>query len=118
MSARLLWWVAAPVLAVVLFAGWRWNVAQAATLPAPQASVPQAAAPDTDAAKKQTVREYALEVIGLGVTLDKYRQGALWEVLSKGNAHVSIREQDLKKWFVRTICGPRRCSPHRRTSDP
>jgi hypothetical protein len=39
-----------------------------------------------------------LEVIGLGVTLDKYRQSALWDVLSKGNAHASIREQDPKKY--------------------
>lgn len=43
-------------------------------------------------------REYVLEVIGLGVTVDQYRQGALWKVLQKGNWHASIREQDPKKY--------------------
>ncbi|OBV38637.1 type VI lipase adapter Tla3 domain-containing protein [Janthinobacterium psychrotolerans] len=43
-------------------------------------------------------REYVLEVIGLGVTLDKYRQGKLWDALQKGHACSSIREQDEKKY--------------------
>ena len=43
-------------------------------------------------------REYVLEVIGLGVTLDKFRQGKLWDALQKNSAHVSIREQDPKKY--------------------
>ncbi|WFR81505.1 DUF2875 family protein [Janthinobacterium rivuli] len=47
---------------------------------------------------EQEKREYVLEVIGLGVTLDKYRQGKLWEALQKGNAYASIREQDKKKY--------------------
>ncbi|WP_180977534.1 type VI lipase adapter Tla3 domain-containing protein [Janthinobacterium sp. ROICE36] len=47
---------------------------------------------------KQEKREYVLEVIGLGVTLDKYRQGKLWEALQKGNAYASIREQDKEKY--------------------
>ena len=47
---------------------------------------------------EQSRREYVLEVIGLGVTLDKYRQGKLWEALQKGNAHASIREQDIQKY--------------------
>ncbi|MCC7717203.1 type VI lipase adapter Tla3 domain-containing protein [Janthinobacterium lividum] len=47
---------------------------------------------------EQDKREYVLEVIGLGVTLDKYRQGKLWEALQKGNAYASIREQDRKKY--------------------
>lgn len=46
----------------------------------------------------QEKREYVLEVIGLGVTLDKYRQGKLWEALQTGNAYASIREQDTKKY--------------------
>lgn len=43
-------------------------------------------------------REYVLEVISMGVTLDKYRQGKLWEALQKGNAYASIREQDKEKY--------------------
>jgi hypothetical protein len=43
-------------------------------------------------------REYVLEVIGLGVTLDKYRQGKLWEALQGGNPYASIREQDPTKY--------------------
>ena len=54
-------------------------------------------------ASKSTVnepskRDYVLEIIGLGVTLDKYRQGKLWEALQKGHAYASIREQDKEKY--------------------
>ncbi len=47
---------------------------------------------------EQEEREYVLEVIGLGVTLDKYRQDNLWDALQKGNAYASIREQDSQKY--------------------
>lgn len=47
---------------------------------------------------EQGKREYVLEVIGMGVTLDKYRQGKLWDALQGGNAYASIREQDEKKY--------------------
>lgn len=47
---------------------------------------------------EQARREYVLEVIGLGVTLDKYRQGKLWDVLQQGNPFTTIREQDPKKY--------------------
>lgn len=43
-------------------------------------------------------REYVLEVIGLGVTVEKYRQGKLWDILQKGTPFTSIREQDPKKY--------------------
>lgn len=43
-------------------------------------------------------KEYILEVIGLGVTLDKYRQKALWQALVNGNAFTTIREMDPKKY--------------------
>lgn len=46
----------------------------------------------------QQRREYVLEVLGLGVTLDKYRQARLWDALQKGGAYTSIREQDPKKY--------------------
>lgn len=43
-------------------------------------------------------KEYVLEVIGLGVTLDKYRQKALWEALTEGNVYTTIREMDPRKY--------------------
>lgn len=43
-------------------------------------------------------REYVLEVIGLGVTVEKYRQGALWAILQKGSPYSSVREPDPKKY--------------------
>jgi len=58
-------------------------------------------APITAQAAKPTEsdkKEYVLEIIGLGVTLDKYRQGKLWEVLQHGNPNGSIREQDPRKY--------------------
>jgi hypothetical protein len=101
MSTRLWWWVAGPVLAVGLLVGWRWTVAQSkagAEQPAPQQAPAQATGQASEAAKEQVRREYVLEVIGLGVSLDKYRQGKLWDVLSKGHAYASVREQDPKKY--------------------
>lgn len=41
---------------------------------------------------------YVLEVISLGVTYEKYRQGKLWEALEKGSAQTSIREPDPMKY--------------------
>ncbi|HEY5799330.1 MAG TPA: DUF2875 family protein [Burkholderiaceae bacterium] len=41
---------------------------------------------------------YTLEVIGLGVTFDKYRQTALWDILQKGYPYSTIREQDPNKY--------------------
>jgi hypothetical protein len=54
----------------------------------------QAAAAHTE----QGQREYVLEVINLGVTLDKYRQGKLWDALQSGNPYTSLREQDPRKY--------------------
>ncbi|MBY0241048.1 MAG: DUF2875 family protein, partial [Burkholderiaceae bacterium] len=42
--------------------------------------------------------EYVLEVISLGVTLDKHRQGKVWEALQNGGAYTTIREMDPKKY--------------------
>jgi hypothetical protein len=47
---------------------------------------------------EQGRREYVLEVINLGVTLDKYRQGKLWDALQSGSPYTSIREHDPKKY--------------------
>jgi hypothetical protein len=58
------------------------------------------------AAVGQAQRDYVLEIIGLGVTLDKYRQGKLWEALQQGDPYASIREQDKEN---ATFLGPTRC---------
>jgi hypothetical protein len=43
-------------------------------------------------------REYVLEVLGLGVTYEKYRQGRLWDALKRGDSYSSLREQDPKEY--------------------
>ena len=47
---------------------------------------------------EQSRREYVLEVLGLGVTVEKYRQGKLWHALQEGGAYSSIREADPKNY--------------------
>ncbi len=95
MSNRILWWVIIPLLAVGLVFGANW-------LRAP--SNGRAANGKVQVQTQQVVasakekREYVLEVIGLGATLDKYRQGALWDVLQKGNAYGTVRELDKEKY--------------------
>jgi hypothetical protein len=95
MGNRLLWWVATPVLAVGLFFGARWTIASKSAQALQQHAEVQT---QQLVATEQFKREYVLEVIGLGVTLDKYRQGALWDALQKGNPYSTIREQDVKKY--------------------
>ena len=46
----------------------------------------------------KTRREYVLEVLGLGVTYEKYRQGKLWDILQRGSPHANIRETDPRKY--------------------
>ena len=94
MNKLFVWSVAAPVLLVASVLGWRWSVARASTSEGGAPAVAIAPAAEPEANRPDDV----LEVIGLGVTLDKYRQGRLWDALSKGNAHASIREQDPKKY--------------------
>lgn len=47
---------------------------------------------------QQARREYVLEVLGLGITVEKYRQGKLWQILQQGGPYASIREPDPKKY--------------------
>ena len=95
MGIRLWWWVAGPVTVIALFAGARWAMAMKNAHPTVQ---PLVQAQQPLALTDQAKREYVLEVIGLGVTLDKYRQGALWDELQKGSPHTTIREQDKNKY--------------------
>lgn len=84
MGSRLLWWVAVPMVAVGLLSGARWMMASKTAQAREQhrqVNTQQIVATD------QSRREYVLEVIGLGATLDKYRQGALWTALQNGNPY-------------------------------
>ncbi len=94
-------WISLPLLAIVFLLASRWfskfepgqargklgnhEVSQQQSTPLPHHSKPP-------------MREYVLEVIGLGVTVEKYRQGALWDILQKGPPHSNIRELDPKKY--------------------
>lgn len=96
-----LWWPLAVLLGITLLLGGRWVLAaREADARQAQAKVAAAKARELLAAAntEQGRREYVLEVIGLGVTLDKYRQGKLWEALQSGNPYASLREHDPKKY--------------------
>jgi hypothetical protein len=95
------WWLLAVALVIGLLLGGRLVLA-AREADARQA---RASAAESKARKELAAartergrREYVLEVINLGVTLDKYRQGKLWDALQSGNPYSSIREQDPKKY--------------------
>ncbi len=96
------WWFLATALGIGLVLGGRWVLA-AREADARQALASAAAAEKAReqvevAHTAQGKREYVLEVINLGVTLDKYRQGKLWDALQSGNPYTSLREQDPKKY--------------------
>ena len=41
---------------------------------------------------------HTLEILGVGVTFDRYRQEDLWHALLQGNQYASVREQDAAKY--------------------
>ncbi len=93
-------WLGLPLLAtcLVLLAQWGWSAmseARTETKGRQQDEIQQNGATGQ---AKEGPREYVLEVIGLGVSLDKHRQGKLWEALQKGHPFGSIREQDPEKY--------------------
>lgn len=95
------WWLLAVSLGIGLILGGRWVlVAREANARQLQAVAAEARAREQTAAAhtEQGRREYVLEVINLGVTLDKYRQGKLWEALQSGNPYTTLREQDPRKY--------------------
>jgi hypothetical protein len=95
MGNRLWWWIMGPAALVALLFGARWMTASKNAHAAHQHVQVQM---QQAVATEQSKREYVLEVIGLGVTLDKYRQGKLWDALQKGSPYVTIREQDKEKY--------------------
>lgn len=95
MTAKILSWLGLPVLGALAIA-WPFGAPRAsAAETAPRGQVPQA---ETGAASGQPRRVEVLEVVGLGVSLDKHRQGRLWDALKQGHAVATIREQDPKKY--------------------
>ena len=88
-------WLGMSIVVVIIFFGLLWLNALSKSQAREIALQLQAKQPQVPVGPRQ---EYVLEVIGLGVTLDKYRQGKLWDVLQKGSAYTSIREQDPRKY--------------------
>jgi len=98
MGNRVFWLIIIPVaLVALLFAGMRRTAARSAQAPS-TAIIAVQEAPDT-AHLEQAKREYVLEIMGMGVTLDKYRQDKLWEALQSGSPYSSVREQDPQKYL-------------------
>ena len=100
-TMKRLWWCGVPVILVAVLCGGRWVMAsQQAQARQAQFKLETAKAERILAEGRagQGRREYVLEVISMGVTLDKYRQGKLWEALQAGNAYTSIRERDPNRY--------------------
>ena len=95
--SHIIFWTAVLLAAIVALFGLRWMSSHRAAPEARAAALPQSA-PASMAAAIPAGREYVLEVVSLGVTLDRYRQGALWEALRTGHPQATIREQDPKKY--------------------
>lgn len=94
-------WFGVPLLVVAALFGGKWtkdsfaaNAREQEWQQKTQQLKDQEAAARTEKAR----REYVLEVLGLGVTYEKYRQGKLWNALQQGSPHASIRERDPKKY--------------------
>ena len=94
-------WIGVPLLTVLAIFGGSWVAATFAADAREQnwrQKTRQLDEQNAASRTEQARREYVLEVLGLGVTLDKYRQGKLWNVLQQGSPHTTIREQDPKKY--------------------
>ena len=94
-------WLGVPLLAVAILFGGKWTkdtFAAGAREQEWQQKTQQLKDQEGAARTEKARREYVLEVLGLGVTYEKYRQGKLWDALQQGNPHASIREQDPKKY--------------------
>ena len=83
-------WLGVPMAGVLTIMLAHWSLSATAAAPAERPSAPPAATP--------AAQTYVLEVIGLGVSLDKHRQGKLWDALQKGHPFATIREMDPNKY--------------------
>lgn len=94
-------WFGVPLLVVVVLFGGKWaKDSMAANTREREWQQKTQQLKDEEAASRteKAHREYVLEVLGMGVTYEKYRQGKLWDALQQGSPHTSIRERDPKKY--------------------
>lgn len=95
-------WFGVPLLMVITLFGGKWLIDAHAAIGRErewQQKTQQLKQQEVLAKKsEQSRREYVLEVMGLGVTVEQYRQGKLWSVLQKGGPYASIREPDPNKY--------------------
>jgi len=94
-------WFGVPLLLIVVLFGGKWikdSFAANAREQEWRQKTQQLKDQEAAARTEKTRREYVLEVLGLGVTYEKYRQGKLWDALQRGSPHTSIRETDPKKY--------------------
>lgn len=94
-------WFGVPLLVVAVLFGGKWtkdSMAANAREREWQQKTQQLKDQEAAARTEKARREYVLEVLSLGVTYEKYRQGKLWDALQQGNPQTSIRERDPKKY--------------------
>lgn len=119
-------WFGMPLLVVAVLFGGKWLYESSMAKKREQASQQKAQQMKAQEAAEHPgkgSRGYVLEVLGLGITVEKYRQGKLWEILQQGNSHTSIREPDPKKypWAAddkRGETGDRACDALENGADP
>ena len=93
-------WVGVPLAGLLLVLLSQWGLTAFATSRGEAKAEARNSAAQHNAASLagQDPRHYVLEVIGLGVSLDKHRQGRLWDALRQGAPFTTIREQDPRKY--------------------
>lgn len=94
-------WFGVPLLVVAILFGGKWtkdSLAANAREQEWQQKSQRLKEQEAAARAEQARREYVLEVLGLGVTYEKYRQGKLWNALQQGSFHTSLREPDPRKY--------------------
>ena len=94
-------WFGVPLLIVTVLFGGKWvkdSSAASAREKEWQQKSQQVKEQEAAARTEKARREYVLEVLGLGVTYEKYRQGKLWDALQQGDPHTTIRERDPKRY--------------------
>ena len=93
-------WLGLPLLAtcLALLAQWGWGALSDARAEARARQQSEVREANAEALAVAPDREYVLEIIGLGVSLDKHRQGKLWDALQQGHPFGTIREQDPEKY--------------------
>ncbi|HEU4817805.1 type VI lipase adapter Tla3 domain-containing protein [Janthinobacterium sp.] len=92
-------WIGIPLLVLFLVLFVRWISVSVQASERESASKKRSVQMQKESVDGTTARDdYVLEIIGIGVTFDRYRQARLWDALQKGSAFTSIREQDKSKY--------------------